>query len=338
MNNKIYIDQYKIDIQFDNINQYEIIKNKINNNNYELNNKTNQKDINKNYFNKKYLLRDNIFENFQILFSNNENKISFIKINHSEILYEELINFINKFNSEFNILDDEEISKAFNFGILKLNSNEIFFMINSDRKFLIKINDNNIILKPININIINENESLRSYYKKLFNIIIESIDGFIKDRIKIIDNQIIINYYDAIDQFLYIIKQIILSKNLFCEEFDEKDYLNNLINFIIKDIALMQMNILKYGVECNPDHPLYNHKSLIILTYKLFNKIYYLNGNLINLSQSDITQLSDAFLYENLFEDSPPFIVNSYKKLSKAIPFRILEKIIKKQKIVEYYI
>jgi len=124
----------------------------------------------------------------------------------------------------------------------------------------------------------------------------------------------------------------------FLKEFDEKNYLNNFINFIIKDIALMQMNILKHGVECNPDHPLYNHKSLIILTYKLFNKIYYLNGNLINLSQSDITQLSDAFLYENLFEDSPPFIVNSYKKLSKAIPFRILEKIIKKQRIVEYYI
>ncbi len=30
----------------------------------------------------------------------------------------------------------------------------------------------------------------------------------------------------------------------FLKEFDEKNYLNNFINFIIKDIALMQMNLL----------------------------------------------------------------------------------------------
>jgi hypothetical protein len=333
MQNNIYIDQYKIFVQIDNINQYEIIKQKLlnqNNNNY------NNEEFNENFFSKKYLAQKDLLENYQIFFLPNENKMSFVKINHREILYEDFEEFLREINKRFNLFDKNQIIKILNDSLLILNSSKILFMLPHDRKFVLNIRKENIILSPILKTILSDEESLRSYYKKLFNEIIDTIDGFIKSKVNIIENQIIINYYDAIDQFFYIIKKIISSKNLFDQNFDEKTYINDLFHFIVKDIVFSEMNSLKYGIECGENHPLQQHKKLTLITYKLFNKIFYHGGNLKDLSQTDIMQLSDAFLYENVFENAPPFILNSYKRLSKAMPFKILEKIIKKQKIHDY--
>jgi hypothetical protein len=336
MSNKIYIEQYKILIQIDNINQYEIIKDKlsnINSNDFFSNNNIHEK-----LFSKKYLIKKDFLSSYQIFFLESDHTIQIIKRNHSEILYENFEEFINKFNNRFNIFSKDEIRKYLYESSLILNSNEIFFMTSSQKKFLIYIKDDNIILYPIIKNILNKDESLKSYYKKIFDSIMKSIDGFIKNRVKILENQIIINYYDAIDQFFYIIKKIIISDEIFEQDFDTKKYINDLLNFIIKDIVFSELQSLKIGIECDEMHPLYKYKKITLITYRLFNKILNLNGDLCELSQLDITQLSDAFLYENIFENAPSFILKSYKRLSKAIPFKILEKIIKKQKITEYSI
>lgn len=334
MTNSIYIDQYKIYIHIDNINQYESIKQKLlaqQSNCHSIGN-----EFSENFFNKKYLAKKDFFDNYQFFFFNNENKISFIKINHREIFYEDFEEFLKEFNEKFGSLEKNEIINSLNNSLLILNSTKMLFMIPSDRKFILNIKNENIIFSPILKIILRDQESIRSYYKKLFDSIINSIDGFVRGRVKIIENQIVINYYDAIDQFLYIIKKIISSSELFEQNFDEKKYMNDLFHFIIKDIAFSELNSLKIGIECEESHPLQKYKKLTLITYKLFNKIFYSGGNLTNLTQSEILQLSDAFLYENVFEEAPPFILNSYKRLSKAMPFKILEKIIKKQKIHEY--
>lgn len=333
MPNQIYIDQYKIVIQIDNINQYDLIKEKLLNNH---DNSSSKNEFSDNFFNKKYLKIKNPIENYQNFFSNNENKISFVKINHSEIFYEDFDEFLKEFNKAFNIFDKFEILLALNESLLILNSSKMLFMLPNQRKFVLNIQGENIIFSPIIKKILHDDESLRSFYKKLFDLILNSIDGFIRGRIKIVENQIFINYYDAIDQFFYIIKKIISSDKLFEQNFDDKKFINDLFHFIIKDILSSEINMLKKGIECGENHPLQKHKKLTLITYKLFNKIYNANGDLTNLSQTDILQLSDAFLYENVFENSPPFILNSYKRLSKALPFKILEKIIKKQRIHEY--
>jgi hypothetical protein len=334
MANSIYVDQYKIYIHIENINQYEIIKQRLLDKNSSSNSTENE--FNENFFNKKYLAKKDLFDNYQFFFINNENKISFVKINHREIFYEDFEEFIKEFNEKFNIFEKTDIINALNNGLLILNSTKMLFMIPSDRKFILNIQNENIIFSPILKIILRNQESIRSYYKKLFDSIIDSIDGFIRTRVKIIENQIVINYYDAIDQFFYIIKKIILSSDLFEQNFDEKKYMNDLFHFILKDIVCSELNSLKSGIECDENHPLQKYKKLTLIAYKLFNKIFYSGGNLTILTQSEIFQLSDAFLYENVFADAPPFILNSYKRLSKAIPFKILEKIIKKQKIHEY--
>lgn len=337
MPNKIYIDQYKITIQIDNINQYDSIKVKLlDQNNNDSGNFLNKKEANDNFFNKKYFKQKSFLENYQNFFTDNEQKISFVKINHSKILYEDFDLFLKDFNRIFNIFDKFQILMSLNESLLILESYKMLFMVPGQRKFVLQVQNESIILSPILKNILHDDESLREFYKKFFDLVLSSIDGFIRGRVKIVENQIFINYYDAIDQFLYIIKKIISSSLLFEQNFDDKKFLNEIFHFIIKDILNTEINLLRKGIECDETHPLQKYKKLTLITYKLFNKIYNANGDLTILSQSDILQLSDAFLYENVFEDSPPFILNSYKRLSKAMPFKILEKIIKKQRIHEY--
>lgn len=328
MPNNVLVDPHKIVIQIDNSNQYESIKKKILENGHG--------NIEQNFFNQKYLIKPNILENYQHYFAANEQKIIFTKMNNGEIFYEEFDSFLKYIIKNFDLPEKEKINQYLNDAILNLNVQSMIFLMPQEKKFLINLEGDYIVLNPIQRNILKNDESLKEYYKKMFELILESLEGFIRSRIRIINNRIIINYQDAIDQFFYILKKIISSEKLFEQKFDHKKYLNNVLHFMIKNIALSQINSLRNALECSENHPLNKFRHLSLITYKLFNKLIYIDGDLTALQQNDILQLSDAFLYENVFENSPLFISNVYNKICKVLPFRILEKIIKKQKINEY--
>ena len=212
----------------------------------------------------------------------------------------------------------------------------MIFLITTDRKMILNIDGNFVILTPIVSRLAIQNISLNEYYKKLFGLVTESLDGFIRSRIKIVNNRIIIDYYDAIDQFFYVIKSIIKSADLFeLKNFNAQDYLHELLEYIIRYITKSELKNLRSAIECSSDHPMNSFRSLSLVTFRLFNKLAH-NGKLDYLNQNDIVQLCDAFTFDNVFDNMPLFIGLMYKKLSKAIPFKILEKILKKQKIIDY--
>ena len=54
------------------------------------------------------------------------------------------------------------------------------------------------------------------------------------------------------------------------------------------------------------------------------------------LNQNDIDQIADAITYSNEFAEMPSIISKAYDNLSKSLPFKTIEKILKKQRNVEY--
>jgi hypothetical protein len=219
-------------------------------------------------------------------------------------------------------------------GINILNSKKFLFMIPNQRKFLIDIKDKYIILMPIHNEDFCSNEKIYEYYKNIFAITMQSLEGFVRSRLEIDGKKIRIEYYDAIDQFFYIMRRMLSSPKLFDQNFSTKEYLNSLARFIIKHTAIQELK--KLDVECNYDHPLNDYRYLTLMTYKLFSKLSY-NGAIENLDHNDVMQLADAMTYENNFEKMPNIIADCYSNLNKVLPFKTLEKILKRQKNVEYY-
>ena len=60
------------------------------------------------------------------------------------------------------------------------------------------------------------------------------------------------------------------------------------------------------------------------------------DGSFMHLKQSDIEQIADAISYSNEFADAPSIISKAYDNLNKALPFKTIERILKKQRNVEY--
>ena len=236
--------------------------------------------------------------------------------------------------SNLKIIDKSALDDGLRQGINILNSKKFLFIVNNQRKFLIDIKDKYIILVPIHNEVFSSNEKVYEYYKSLFSITIQSMEGFIRSRFEIDGKKIRIEYYDAIDQFFYIMRKILSASKLFDQNFSIKEFLNSLACFIIKYTTTEELK--KLDVECNHDHPLNDYRYLTLMTYKLFSKLSY-NGAIENLNHSDIMQLADAMTYENNFEKMPNIISDCYGNLNKVLPFKTLERILKRQKNLEYY-
>lgn len=308
----ISVDSHKIFIKFPDKNQYLDFKEKI----------------------LASLTNTNLMLDFQYYLLDVEMQLIFTKANNSEIFYENCEHLFRYLSISLHLIPKQIFNLVLNKALLILNSANAIFLLPNQRKFLLTIESNNLILSPIYQNEFTTSESLLEYYKKLFSFALGALEGFIRSRIHIVNNKIIIEYNDAIDQVFYIFKKIITSPKLFEQNFNPKEYLNQLLCFIIKYIASAEVQNLRIGVECSYDHPLNSHRYLSLITYKLFSRLAE-NGRIDKLNQNEIIQLADAFSYENIFSSAPSLIINSYNRLCKALPFKLLEKILKKQKITE---
>ena len=275
-----------------------------------------------------------LMNSYKFHFNQGDLSIIFSVRDSQVFLYEFCEELLYYLFSNLRVVDKAVLDDGLQQGINILYSKNFLFMVNNQRKFLIDIKDRYIILIPMHNEVFSSNEKVYEYYKNLFSITMQSMEGFIRSRLEIDGKKIKIEYYDAIDQFFYIMRRILSSSKLFDQNFSVKEFLNSLARFIIKHIATEELK--KLDVECNYDHPLNDYRYLTLMTYKLFSKLSY-NGAIENLNHNDVMQLADAMTYENNFEKMPNIISDCYGNLNKVLPFKTLERILKRQKHIEYY-
>ena len=275
-----------------------------------------------------------LMNSYKFHFNQGDLSIIFAVRDSQGFLYEFCEELLYYLFSNLRVIDRAVLDDGLQQGINILNSKKFLFMVHNQRKFLIDIKDRYIILIPIHNEVFSSNEKVYEYYKNLFSITMQSMEGFIRSRLEIDGKKIKIEYYDAIDQFFYIMRRILSANKLFDQDFSMKEFLNSLARFIIKYIATEELK--KLDVECNYDHPLNDYRYLTLMTYKLFSKLSY-NGAMENLNHDDVMQLADAMTYENNFEKMPNIIADCYGNLNKVLPFKTLERILKRQKHIEHY-
>jgi hypothetical protein len=264
------------------------------------------------------------FEHFKILLSIRDSR----KFSYES--YEEIFYYLF---SKLKFFSKEEFDELLTRGLNALDSKRFIFMVPSQRTFLLEINGSELILNPISQNLLESDLNLKEFYTEFFSISLEALPSFTRTRIRIDNKKIIIDYYDMIDQFLYILQKILASKKLFTQNFSIKDFILEFIKFLVRNTALAQMS--KLNVECDENHPLYHYKYLTLITYRVFAKLAQ-SGSIENLTQSDITQLANGMTYEENCETMPTLISDCYVTLKKVMPIKTLEKILKKQKVQQY--
>lgn len=271
--------------------------------------------------------------NFYYQGNDEDQTITFFYKNNGKILYEEFEKLLYHLMSTLKVIPKELFDNAIKSGVNILDSNKFLFMTNNQRKFIIEFEGSNLVFNPIFGKYFESNSDLYEYYKDLFKIALHEIEGFARTRIYLENKKLYVNYYDAIDQFFYLIQVLISSKTLFDQNFDIYDYMQHLACFIVKNIANRELQNL--NVDCSYNHPLNNFRYMTLITYKLFAKLTF-DGSIMNLGQNDIEQIADAITYSNDFANAPSIISKAYENLNKALPFKTIEKILKRQRNVEY--
>lgn len=296
---------------------------------------TNSEDYQQSYLKLvEYFESCSIMKSYRTMVDKDKCKISFFVRGGQNFLYESCEELLYYLFSTAKIIDKALFQKGLNEGLKVLDSSKFLFMLCEQKKFLIGVEDKRISLTPIfNESFVND-EGLLIYYKELIGIMMKSLESFVRSRLHLEGRKIFIEYYDAIDQFIYIMKELISSPKLFQQNFVIKDFLISLLRFIVKYQVNKELRNL--SVDCNYDHPLDSYRYLTLMTHKLFAKLSY-NGAIENLDHDDIQQLANAISYDNEFEKMPAIIANAYTNLSKVLPFKTLEKILKKNKHLEYF-
>jgi hypothetical protein len=262
-----------------------------------------------------------------------EMRIIFFYKNNHKILYEEFEKFIYHLFLTLKIITKEIFDKSIEKALRILESNKFLFMIDNQRKFLIEYDKNELILHPIYNQYFRSDSELYEFYKIFLKVALSEIEGFTRTKIRIESKKLYIDYYDGIDQFFYLINKTISLKELFEQNFDHEDFMQKIACFIIKNVASKEL--LNLNLDCSYNHPLNNFRYITLITYKLFMKLTF-DGSLIYLNQNDIDQIADAITYSNEFAEMPSIISKAYDNLSKSLPFKTIERILKKQRNVEY--
>jgi hypothetical protein len=261
-------------------------------------------------------------------------KIGFYTKNNQSFLYENCEELLYYLFSSLNIIDNNILKIGLDKGLKTLKSNKFLFMLPSQRKFLIEPREKSIILIPISNISFRDEDKLQEYYRDFCMVVMKSLESFMRNRISIKDRRIFIEYYDAIDQFLYIIKELVSSPKLFEQNLPVKDFMVDITRFLVKHTVNKELKNL--NVEANYDQQLSKFRYLTLITYKLFSKLSH-SGAIENLDHNDIMQLADAITYDKAFEKVPSVISKAYNNLHKVLPFRTVERILKRQKNLEYY-
>ncbi len=271
--------------------------------------------------------------NFYYQFIDDEKSLIFFYKNNRGILYELCEKILYHAYLSLKIITKDILNEGIKIALKTLESKKFLFMINNQRKFLIEFSDEKLILHPIYNQSFNSMAELYEYYKIFFKVSLSAIEGFVRTRMQILEQKIYVEYYDAIDQFFYLIQCVLSDPQLFEQDFDKEIFMQQLVSFIIKNIAIKELQSLQ--VDFSYDHPLNNYRYVTLLTHKLFSKLS-LDGSLSHLNQNDIEQIADAITYSGDFKSLPSIISNAYDKLNKAMPFKTIEKILKRQRNVEY--
>ena len=262
-----------------------------------------------------------------------EKTITFFYKNNQKILYEVFEKLLYHLFLNTKIITKECFDEAMKSALSILDSNKFLFMVDGQRKFLIEFDKNDLIFHPIYNESFKSNVELYEFYKTFFKIALSEMEGFVRTKMRLENKKLYIDYYDAVDQFFYLISVLLSSKELFIQNFDHSDFMQKIACFIVKNVA--NGELLNLNLDCSYDHPLNNYRYLTLLTYKLFVKLAF-DGSLLHLKQSDIEQIADAISYSNEFASAPSIISKAYDNLNKALPFKTIERILKRQRNVEY--
>jgi hypothetical protein len=290
------------------------------------------------YENVKFILKndkENFVQKNNFYYQENDQNllVKFFYKNNHKILYEEFERFLHYLFLSLKIISRECFDSGVKIALSVLDSNKFIFMVNSQRKFLIEFEKNNLIFYPIYNKSFTSNSELYEFYKIFFKVALNEMEGFARTKMHLENKKLYIDYYDAIDQFFYLINTIISSKELFEQNFDHSEFMQKIGCFIVKNIA--NRELLNLNLDCSYDHPLNNYRYITLITYKLFVKLAF-DGSLIHLKQNEIDQIADAITYSNEFEATPSIISKAYDNLNKVLPFKTIEKILKKQRNIEY--
>ena len=276
-----------------------------------------------------------IVKSYRAVVDKEKFKISFLTRGGQNFLYETCEEVLYHLFSSLKMLDKKNLQSGLNDGLRTLDSSKFLFMVASQRKFLLAVDDKSISLIPILNQSFRDDDELLVYYKELIGVIMKSLEGFARSRLHLDGRKIFIEYHDAIDQFIYVMREVISSPKLFTQDFVVKDFLISLIRFIVKHRVNRELKNL--NVECNYDHPLNCHRYLTLMTHKLFSKLSY-NGAIESINHEEIERLAEAISYEKGFEKMPAVIANAYNNLVKVLPFKTVEKISRRSKNLEYFL
>ena len=163
--------------------------------------------------------------------------IKFLYKNNHKIIYEEFEKILHHLLFTLKIISKECFDDGIKNALNILDSKKFLFMVDDQRKFLVEFDKNELILHPIYNESFKSNGELYEYYKTFFKIMLNEIEGFVRTKIRLENKKLYIDYYDAIDQFFYLMKIAITSKELFDQNFDCAEFMQRIACFIVKNVA-----------------------------------------------------------------------------------------------------